>query len=333
VQRSSIDRLYPTNVQDASLAEMFGALCDPDNAAERARIEAHGRGGSLRCNNQALELKVVRQAGARGRIGIVGIPGEIAAKWHRPLPADARVKAAAASRGAGKCYICVQIKSPGADPAERQFNPVGLGQSSLAALSAGETVPTAQYPAKAAKALRHTRRAVAGKRRNGSRQRMTGLGVAWLRARVANSHKLSRPLLRFTRVAIEDLNIRPSKLSERNHRCDRGCVLHRHVAALGSSNCGLTSGRPAAFRREPQRLNRRLQATQRSPAFVAAPLRRRRRAGPCSCHSRMPPRRALALLPARTCGGSAASFFTLPPPVTVSSGSSAAIRRVTTSAM
>jgi hypothetical protein len=161
---------------------MLGALCDLDDAARRPRIEAHRRRHiTLRCNNQALELKAVRQAGERGRIGIVGIPGQIAANWHRRLPA--RVKAAAASRSASKCHICFQIKSPVADPAERQINPVGLG-------------------------------------------------VARLRARVANSHKLSCCLLgRFTHVATEDLNIKPSKLSERDHRCDRGCVLHRHVAA------------------------------------------------------------------------------------------------------
>jgi hypothetical protein len=45
VQCSSIYRLYPTTVQDASLAEMFGALCDLDIAAQRPRIEAHRRRG------------------------------------------------------------------------------------------------------------------------------------------------------------------------------------------------------------------------------------------------------------------------------------------------
>ena len=45
-----------------------------------------------------------------------------------------------------------------------------------------------------------------------------------------------------------------------------------------------------------------------------------------SSHSRNPPRKALALSPARHCGGSALSFLTLPPPSTVSSGSSAAMK-------
>src|SRR5262249_34285242 len=45
-----------------------------------------------------------------------------------------------------------------------------------------------------------------------------------------------------------------------------------------------------------------------------------------------PPRKALALCPARQRGGNVSSFFTLPPPITVSSGCRAAVRRSTTSA-
>src|SRR5262249_11439127 len=51
-----------------------------------------------------------------------------------------------------------------------------------------------------------------------------------------------------------------------------------------------------------------------------------------SPHRRNPPRKALALSPARECGGSIWSFLTLPPPITVSSGSSAVMKRATTSA-
>src|SRR5262245_32710708 len=51
-----------------------------------------------------------------------------------------------------------------------------------------------------------------------------------------------------------------------------------------------------------------------------------------SSHRRNPPQKALALSPARQCGGSVSSFFTLPPPSTVSPGSSAVISRATTSA-
>ena len=48
-------------------------------------------------------------------------------------------------------------------------------------------------------------------------------------------------------------------------------------------------------------------------------------------HRRKPPRKALALSPARQPGGNLSSWWTLPPPRTTSSGSSAATRRLTTS--
>jgi putative transposase len=215
---------------------------------------------------------------------LVGIPGEIRVKWHRPLPVAAKVTAV--SRSAGTSYICFQIELPVADPVERQFNPLGIDLG----LSSRQTVPTRQHPANAVKAPRRTQRAVARRRRNDNRPRKIRLCVARLHARVANrrwdfSPKLSRSLVDgFADIAIEDPNIkglvrgmraksvanaawnqldqhvwykaecagtvvsiidprgtsqlcpqcgtiRPSKLSEREHRCDCGCVLHRHVAA------------------------------------------------------------------------------------------------------
>jgi putative transposase len=147
------------------------------------------------------------------RIGIVGIPGEIKVKWHRPLPATP--SAAVISRKAGKWFVCFQIELPDAN-AVRPFAPVGidLGLTSLVALSTGEAVPTPQFTAKAAKALRRVQRAVARKRRHSIRQRKAKLRVARLAARTANqrrdfSHKLSRSLVnRFSHIAMEDLNVK-----------------------------------------------------------------------------------------------------------------------------
>src|SRR5262249_10276597 len=53
---------------------------------------------------------------------------------------------------------------------------------------------------------------------------------------------------------------------------------------------------------------------------------------PFLSQSRNPPRKALALSPARQPGGREFSFLTLPPPSTTSSGSSAVLNRSTTSA-
>jgi putative transposase len=150
-----------------------------------------------------------------GRLGIVGIPGEVKVTWHRALPEHAKVGAAVVSRSCGRWFVCFQIEVPDAEAPERAFAPVGvdMGLSSLVALSTGETVPAPKWTGRAAKALRRAQRAVARKRRHSRRQRKAKLRVARLHARVANrrrdfSHKLARSLVdRFTHLAFEDLNV------------------------------------------------------------------------------------------------------------------------------
>src|SRR5208337_5521001 len=64
--------------------------------------------------------------------------------------------------------------------------------------------------------------------------------------------------------------------------------------------------------------------------YLLAAVRAARGRSP-SCHSRNPPRNALALLPARQPLGSSLRTLTLPPPRTTSSGSRAASRAAMTS--
>lgn len=150
------------------------------------------------------------------RLGIVGIPGEIKARWHRDIPAGAKLGAAVVSRKAGKWFVCFQIEMPDATPIERPFTPVGIdmGLTSLVALSTGEAVLTPQRTRNAAKALRRVQRAVARKRRHSKRQRKAKLRVARLSAHVASqrrdfSHKLARRLVdAHSHIAFEDLNIK-----------------------------------------------------------------------------------------------------------------------------
>lgn len=150
------------------------------------------------------------------RLGIVGIPGEIKVKWHRPLPEEAKLGAAVINRKAGKWFVCFQIELPDAEPVERPFAPVGIdmGLTSLVALSTGETVATPQHTKNAARAMRRAQRAVARKRRHSKRQRKAKLRVGRLSAHVANqrrdfSHKLSRRLVdTHSHIAFEDLNIK-----------------------------------------------------------------------------------------------------------------------------
>jgi putative transposase len=149
------------------------------------------------------------------RIGIVGVPSEIKCKWHRPIPADAKLRGAVIKRKAGKWYVCFWVKIPSMEAPERAFVPIGIdmGLTSLVALSTGEIVATPQHTARAAKALRRAQRAVARKRCHSRRQRKAKLRVARLHCRVGNqrrdfSHKLSRYLVdRFSHIAMEDLNI------------------------------------------------------------------------------------------------------------------------------
>src|SRR5919199_5008351 len=60
------------------------------------------------------------------RLGIVGIPGEIKVKWHRDIPAEAKVGAAVLCRNAGRWYVVFQIDVPEGGAPERPFNPVGI---------------------------------------------------------------------------------------------------------------------------------------------------------------------------------------------------------------
>ena len=151
-----------------------------------------------------------------GRLGIVGIPGEVKAKWHRPLPPGAKLGAAVVSRSCGKWYACFQIEVPD-EPArvDRPFVPAGVdvGLTSLVALSTGETVAAPRFTAEGAAKLCRLQRMLARRPNKRSKRRAKAVRLlARHQARVAArrrdfSHKLSRSLAdRFTHLAFEDLN-------------------------------------------------------------------------------------------------------------------------------
>lgn len=150
-----------------------------------------------------------------GRLGIVGIPGEIKAKWHRDLPAGSKLGAAVVSRSCGKWFACFQIEVPAPEPIERGFRPVGVdvGLSSFAALSTGETIGRLRFTAEGAAKLRRLQRALARKPNKRSRRRAKAVRLlARHQARVAArrrdfTHKRSRDIAgAFTHIAFEDLN-------------------------------------------------------------------------------------------------------------------------------
>jgi putative transposase len=149
------------------------------------------------------------------RLGIVGIPGEIKVKWHRDLPANAKVGAAVVSRSVGKWYVCFQIEVPEIYGSWPDKGAVGIdvGLSSLIATSDGETVVTPQFTKVAAKKQRRLQRALARCKRHSKRRLKAKRNLARNNARTANQrqdfgHKLSRSLVdRYLWIAVEDLNV------------------------------------------------------------------------------------------------------------------------------
>jgi putative transposase len=151
-----------------------------------------------------------------GRLGIVGIPGEIKVRWHRDLPIGAKVGAAVVSRSCGKWYVCFQIELPEVPVPDRAFTPIGidLGLTSLVAFSNGETVATPQHTRLASKRQRRLQRSLARCKRGSKRRWKAKVRLARHSAKTANqrrdgSHKLSRKIVdRFSHIAMEDLNIK-----------------------------------------------------------------------------------------------------------------------------
>lgn len=149
------------------------------------------------------------------RLGIIGIPGEIKVKWHRDIPAGAKVPSAVLSRSCGKWYICFSVEAPdayGPHPIRAAVG-VDVGLTSLIATSDGEIVPTPKWVGNASKKQRRLQRALARCKRGSKRRLKAKQNLARHSAKVANqrrdfAHKLSRSLIsRYSHIAFEDLNI------------------------------------------------------------------------------------------------------------------------------
>lgn len=147
-----------------------------------------------------------------GKLGFVGVPGEIKVRWHRDLPS--KPSSAILTRQAGKWYIVFHV---GVAPIERASpDSVGIdfGLTSLVALSNGETIARPGWTKAAAKGLRKRQRALARCKLGSHVRRKRKAALAAYQARIANRrrdylHKLSRSLVnRFGRIAMEDLNVK-----------------------------------------------------------------------------------------------------------------------------
>ena len=149
-----------------------------------------------------------------GRIGVVGIPGQIKVRWHRALPEGARLGHAVLSRKAGKWFVCFQAEwEAEAPPHTGPAVGIDLGLNSLIATSEGDTIPAPRFARRAAASLRRHQRALARAKRGSKRRLKAKARLAAASARVANqrrdfAHKLSRFLAgRFSLIAFENLNL------------------------------------------------------------------------------------------------------------------------------
>lgn len=146
-----------------------------------------------------------------GRIGVVGVPGEIKVKWHRPLAGNP--KSAILTRQNGKWFVVFHVEV--ADARQRAGDSVGvdMGLTSLVALSTGETVARPNWTKRAAKGLRRRQRALSRCKRGSKRRARVSANLAVYQARIGRRrsdslHKLSASLVsRFAKIGVEDLNI------------------------------------------------------------------------------------------------------------------------------
>lgn len=147
-----------------------------------------------------------------GKLGLVGVPGEIKVRWHRDLPS--KPKSAILSRNAGKWFIIFHVKVAAVERASPEAVGLDMGLTNLVAFSTGETIARPGWTRKAAKGLRKRQRAVARCQRRSAVRRKRVAALAAYHARIKNRrrdflHKESRKIVdRFGRIAVEKLNVK-----------------------------------------------------------------------------------------------------------------------------
>ena len=151
---------------------------------------------------------------SNGRLRIQNV-GKVKVKWHRPIPADAKVKTVVLKNTGNKWYAIFQLELPSPEPLEHEGPAVGidLGLKAFVALSTSECVEAPKYFRKAQHELRKQQRRVSRRKRGSNRRRKAVRQVAKTYEHIANQrrdfqHKLSRRLVNeFSFIAVEDLNV------------------------------------------------------------------------------------------------------------------------------
>ena len=147
-----------------------------------------------------------------GKLGFVGVLGEVKVRWHRELPSVPN--SAILTRQASKWYVIFHVEVATVERAGPDSIGIDVGLENLVALSNGEMIARPNWTKRAAKGLRRCQRALARCKRGSNVRRKRKVALAKFQARIANkrrdfSHKVSRDLVNhFGRIAFEDLNIK-----------------------------------------------------------------------------------------------------------------------------
>ena len=150
------------------------------------------------------------------RLLLQGI-GHVKVKWHRPLPAGARVCNVTVRRQAGRWYACFSLALSISEAPNRGLSPavgMDLGVENFAALSTGEVISGPRAYRGASRRLRIAQRRVSPRVKCSRRREKAGLLLVRLHERIRNlrrnhAHQLSRRLVsEFGLIAVEDLQIR-----------------------------------------------------------------------------------------------------------------------------
>jgi putative transposase len=152
---------------------------------------------------------------ASGRLYLQGV-GELKLKWHRPLPAEARIKTVTAKREAGRWYVCFSVELPEPEPLPACDVKVGIdvGLTTFAVLSDGTEIANPRPLRLAERRLRIAQRKLARRKKRSRRRLKARQQVARVHIHVANQrrdfhHKTAHALAQeHGLIAVEDLNLK-----------------------------------------------------------------------------------------------------------------------------
>lgn len=149
------------------------------------------------------------------RLALLGI-GHLKVKWHRDLPASAKVRTVTIRRVVGRWYACFALALPATPISNRAVTSavgVDLGVQTFAALSTGDLIPGPRAYRAASRRLRTVQRRVSRRVKGSRRRQKAGLLLARLHERIGNlrrnhAHRLSRRLVSdFDLIVVEDLQL------------------------------------------------------------------------------------------------------------------------------